>query len=360
MVHLIGELPMNKQPSDLLSVQLAGLLRRIFVPIWLFLAISASHGFAAELPVVAGGKFSFEPLDESRVPEPFRLEVRRDIPFQTAPMATTSQTFAISAVTFPSPVETPHANNNTVHCEYFCAAGDGKRPGVIVLHILGGDFDLSRLFCRALTTRGCSALFVKMPYYGPRRQPDVATRMVSRDPHETVRGMTQAVKDVRYATAWLANRPEIDADQLGIMGISLGGITGALTLTAEPRLHKAFLMLAGGDVAQVAWETKKMRQLREQWEANGGTKDSFFALMRTVDPAAYGDRVRDRKILMINARHDEIIPAACAESLWKSFGEPPIVWLDAGHISAARYIFDGLDKATKFFEPQLATKKIQE
>ena len=49
--------------------------------------------------------------------------------------------------------------------------------------------------------------------------------MVSLDPNETVRGMTQAILDIRRGTAWLASQEEVDADQLGIMGISLGGIT---------------------------------------------------------------------------------------------------------------------------------------
>ena len=79
-------------------------------------------------------------------------------------------------VTFPSPVKTPHENNNTVHCEYFRPVGAGKRPAVVVLHILGGDFDLARLFCSNLATGGVSALFLKMPYYGPRRQPDAGPR----------------------------------------------------------------------------------------------------------------------------------------------------------------------------------------
>ena len=72
-------------------------------------------------------------------------------------------------VTFPSPVVTPFEANNTVHCEYFQPKRAGKHPAVIVLHILGGDFPLSRLFCNRMAQQGVAALFVKMPYYGPRR-----------------------------------------------------------------------------------------------------------------------------------------------------------------------------------------------
>jgi hypothetical protein len=55
---------------------------------------------------------------------------------------------------------------------------------------------------------------------------------------------------------------------------------------------------------------------------------------------------------MMNARQDEVIPLACTEALWESFGKPPIVWMEAGHYSAARFILDGLSRTTLFFLPE--------
>jgi hypothetical protein len=135
-----------------------------------------------------------------------------------------------------------------------------------------------------------------------------------------------------------------------------GGITGALAFAAEPRLSKACLMLAGGDIGRVAWESKELREMRAAWERAGGTKESFFALMRTVDPAAYGSNVRGRRVLMLNARQDELIPPVCSEALWEAFGKPPIVWWNAGHYTSIRYLFDGLDKTTRFFAPEAAVE----
>ena len=93
-----------------------------------------------------------------------------------------------------------------------------------------------------------AALFVKMPYYGERRQPGSSARMVSTNPEETVRGMTQAVKDIRYAAAWLSAQEEVDSSAIGVFGISLGGITASLAATAEPRFTKICPVLAGGDL----------------------------------------------------------------------------------------------------------------
>ena len=39
---------------------------------------------------------------------------------------------------------------------------------------------------------------------------------------ETMRSMRQGICDVRRALEWLATRPNIDPDRLGVTGISLG------------------------------------------------------------------------------------------------------------------------------------------
>ena len=83
-----------------------------------------------------------------------------DFSYELRPLGPVSQRMTVSLVTFPSPFQTPHAANNTVHCEYYRPITDRKSPGVIVLHILGGDFALARAFCNAMAQRGVAALFL--------------------------------------------------------------------------------------------------------------------------------------------------------------------------------------------------------
>ncbi|HET6883715.1 MAG TPA: alpha/beta hydrolase family protein [Pirellulales bacterium] len=296
------------------------------------------------------GEIRFEPsAAESEVPELYRLEAA-SFDFLQQPVKTMARGYDVWNVTFPSPVETAHVVNNTVYCEYFRPAAEGKHAAVIVLHILGGDFDLSRLFARQLAQNGVAALFVKLPYYGPRRPEGAKVRMVSEDPRQTVAGMRQAILDVRRGVAWLAGQPEVDDQRLGVFGISLGGITGALAVAIEPRLTMGCFMLAGGDVAKVAWEDAKLARLRDNWLNQGGSKEEFFELWKSIDPVTYAERARGKRMLMLNARQDEVIPPACTESLWRALGEPEIVWYDAGHITSIRFLFDGLGRVTRFFQ----------
>ena len=217
-----------------------------------------------------------------------------------------------------------------------------------MLHILGGDFPLSRLFCNYLAQNGVAALFVKLPYYGPRRDPASPRRMISLSPDETVAGMTQAILDIRRATAWLAARDEVDPQQLGIFGISLGGITGALAATAEPRLQNICLLLAGADFTRVPLDSPEMRKVRGKLPQDHD-QQSLGKQLAVIDPVTYAAQARGKRILLLNATDDEVIPRACTDSLWRAFGEPELHWYPGGHYSVLRHIFSALDRVGRFF-----------
>ncbi len=315
----------------------------------LALVIAALHtANGAEQPLLTGKLAHKATADEAAIDARFRL-ASEEFSFEQKPIGSATDALSLWAVTFPSPVTTPHANNNTVHCEYFLPKSDKPVPGVIVLHILGGDFNLSRLFCVSLAEKGVAALFLKMPYYGPRQQPGVKRRMISPDPHETVESMTQAILDIRRATDFLAAQPEIDPARLGVFGISLGGITGSLALTAEPRLKNACFLLAGGDLGKVAWQSKELAKVRQKWIDAGGDEAGFRKVLSAIDPVRYGHHAKGKRILMLNAKTDEVIPKECTVALWEAFDKPEIHWYDGGHYSVVWHVVDAMRRTSTFF-----------
>lgn len=303
------------------------------------------------IDIPAAGSVDFHPSEnEPTLPDRFRLAAHR-FEFQSQ-AAKPEGIVRVVPLTFPSPVTTDVPENNTVHAEYFQPTGDGPFPGVVVLHILGGDFELSRTIARAMSRKRIACLFVKMPYYGERRGAS-KRRMISKIPQESVAGMTQGVLDIRRAAAWLAARPEVDPDRLGVQGISLGGIMSALSAAGEPRFRRIAIHLAGGHLGRTLWEkdVPEAAAFREAWISNGGTQQSFEDALAPVDPATNGHLLKGRKVLLVCAERDEIFSRESAVSLWESIGrEPELVWLkDAGHYTAALYIFREIERMQQFF-----------
>jgi len=329
------------------------------IPVAVVLLFVARAG-AEEAPAKPAPDFAGIPVEgtvrfapaaaEDQVPERFQLKAH-EFDFRTKTVRTVGKTRFLR-VTFPSPVKTDVEENNTVYGEYFQPAGPGPFPACVVLHILGGDFVLAETVASHLAARGIAALFVKMPYYGPRRGKNSPKRMISEDPRESVAGMTQGVLDIRRATAWLAERSEVDPTRLGITGISLGGIMSALAASGEPRLNNVAVVLGGGNFADFLWanETDRAKKFRERWLAAGETQESFREVLSTIDPVTYGHLLKGRRVLMIAGSNDEIITPASTKALWESIGrEPELVWLDGGHYTAIRYLPQELVRLDLFF-----------
>ena len=304
---------------------------------------------------VERGEVSFRPTPaEAGVPETFRL-APAVFAYELEPLRV-GAAYTVSAVRFPSPLVSPDPVNNTVHAEYFRpnAPGPARRPAVIVLHILGADFALSRYLAVRLAERGVAALFVKLPYYGERRPPGEPKRFLSGDMDRSLGAMRQGICDVRRASAWLASRPEVDPSRLGITGISLGGIVSAVAAAVDPTLNRAALLLAGGDLARILWEMPEAATYRKLWAQSGRTQADLKAVTDPFDPLTYADRLVGKRLLMIAGNADEVVPPESTRALWSAAGRPKILWYDCGHYSALGYLLPAVRATVDFFAADLA------
>jgi dienelactone hydrolase len=291
------------------------------------------------VPAAEAGTFLFQPAaDQSALPERYRLEARSFEYRLTPKVDLPACGVEVSRLTFPSPVSTPHAENNTVHAEYYRPKGAGPFPGVVVLDITGGDQSLSRMIATFLAQNKVSALFVQMAYYGPRRPPGSRLRLLSTDIPHTMAAVRQTVLDIRVAAAWLASRPEVDPNRVGILGTSLGSLMAALTAETEPRFNRVVLLLGGGGLVDAYYDHPQARPYRRMYEALGGSKEKVKELIAPVDPITMADRLRGRDVLMICASRDEIVPPSASKALWEGMGRPKIVWYDTTHYGAVLFI----------------------
>ncbi len=347
--------PISLRFSHLRAVARPGVLFAITV--FAFASVSSAQHNSAAVAKPAGsqkGIVDFRPSEaENSVPEIFRQGPSR-FQWELKPIRTATR-HHVWALRFPSPLPGDVPANNIVHAEYFLPASPppegGKYPAAVVLHILGADFPLSRFMAARLADHGVAALFVQLPYYGKRKpqdQPEV--RFLSGDMNRSVAAFRQGVLDIRRAIAWLASRPEVDATKIHATGISLGGIMAALATSIDPMASGGVFVLAGGGLADILWNLpeKEARVYREAWQKSGRTFDDLRALVDPFDPLTYAARLRGKRVKMIVAKVDEVVPARSGEALWKAAGEPEIVRYDAGHYSAAAFLLPAMRETIEF------------
>ena len=87
--------------------------------------------------------------------------------------------------------------------------------------------------------------------------------------------MRQAVCDVRRAAVWLAARPDVEPQRIGVAGISLGGIVSALAAAVDPAIRDGAFLLAGGDLSSILWGMPEGAAYRKRWLEAGRTKDDL-------------------------------------------------------------------------------------
>lgn len=314
-----------------------------------FLLVLTPPAFASS--VVEKGTFAFRPSDaQKNVPERFRLSDRA-FPYEMDLKLTLPAIgVTISRLRFPSPVTSPVEENNTVHAEYYRPTGKGPYPGVIVLDITGGNQMLSRHISTYLAHNGVAALFVQMAYYGPRKPQGSKLRLLSPNVEQTVSAVTQTVLDLRVATAWLASRREIDATRLGITGTSLGSFVSALTGQMEPRLGRVCVLLGGGNFV----DGYENHPLASPWikllQLTGLSKASMKKYIAPIDPITCAANLKERKLLILAASKDEVVPPSMARMLWEASGRQTIHWYDAGHYTAALHVADALERILIHFK----------
>lgn len=271
--------------------------------------------------------------------------------------------FSIHYLTYPSPVVSELPQNNTIPAELYLPDGyetwQSPRPAVICMHILDGDFQLVRMTCSMLASRGIPALMFKLPYYGE-RGPEGGTRVLARRPDLFADALKQARTEIRRTVDLLASRPEIDGDHIGITGISLGAIVAATGAAEEPRLRRAMLVLGGGDLLKIINHAEETDGLRETIQGlSEADRRKVEDGLREVDPLTHAAKLRERarqgRVVMVNAAEDNVVPRECTERLAAQLGiTNDVVWLEGlGHYTAMAAMPKTLERTVQFFGQDL-------
>jgi dienelactone hydrolase len=309
--------------------------------LWLLLfATFASAADKGDILIPTDGK-------DSAVPERFRLSETK-LPYELKLKYELKHSGVnVFTLTFPSTVVSPHESNNTVHAEYYQPVNAKNVPAVVVLDILDGAQVVSRAQALWLAQHDIPALIVYMAYYGPRRPANSKERLISPDVEKSVGNITQTIKDCRCAFCWLETRPEVDAKRLGVLGTSLGSFVGGVLAGAEPRVCSACLLLGGGNLVESFATHPKAKPVLDLLNTLGIKMDTLKKLIEPIDPITYAASLKKKRLLLIGASRDDVVPPVAMKALWEATGQQKILWIDETHVGAALHMIPMMRAVTK-------------
>lgn len=207
---------------------------------------------------------------------------------------------------FTSPVATPYAENNTVHCLWYPAKGGGHKAMTLLPH-WNSKLPQHNALCAGLQKLGISVLRLSLPYHDARMPAGLgrADYAVSANICRTIDATRQAVLDTRACFDWLEQQGYKD---LGIVGTSLGSCYAFLATVHDPRIKVNIFNHCSTYFADVVWEGLSSRHIRESLEG-AVNLETLRKMWLAISPPSYYDAYpKKKKSKFIYTRYDTTFP----------------------------------------------------
>jgi dienelactone hydrolase len=210
--------------------------------------------------------------------------------------------------------------------------GNQRHPLIIVVPTIEGVTPLEERIVSTLCEAGMASIIA-----------DVNDRNEPKDypswGHED-RVFRGAILKLRTLLDFAESDGRFDRDRLGIVGLSLGGITAALLAGVEPeRLRATVVAVGAGNIPHVMSLSDNSHIVdlkRNRMRAAGlSTLEAYENQLRTsiaFDPIYFASRADRNRVLMVMAERDAKVPTVDQKQLFEAFGRPRSIKFPGGHV----------------------------
>lgn len=249
-------------------------------------------------------------------------------------------------LTLPSPLPSPHPENNLVHADLF-AARNHKGRAVLVLPQWNADATGHVGLCRLLNRFGLTALRMSMAYHDRRMPPELdrADYHVSSNVGRTIQASRQSVIDARACLDWLERQ---GYERLAILGTSLGSCIAFITVAHDQRLRAGVFNHVSMYFSDVVWTGLSTRHVRRGF-GDAVTQEELRQYWSVISPATYMDRLMGRELrsLLIWATYDTTFLPVYSKQVVESFRSRrlshEVLTLPCAHYTTGQFPFNLLD-----------------
>lgn len=248
--------------------------------------------------------------------------------------------FRLYEVRFPSQVKSRFAANDLVWGHLFVPRRARKPPPcVLLLPIMAApNAWIESRFVHELVRSGYAAMWLEMPYQFHRRPAPLVPSgsvFLARTAKRLGGNFRQSVADARRALSWLEGSGLVDGSRLGLFGVSLGALVGSSAYAQDARPRGAVFLLGGADFPDLV---RRGSMTSGFVRAAGITAEELREAWRGLDPLERREANRGKRVLLINARSDTVIPAENARRLRDAFPDSVQRWVPLGHYGAVLHL----------------------
>lgn len=193
-----------------------------------------------------------------------------------------------------------------------------KAPCVIFLYGIGQSAQFFDQIASIFASQGFAMAMPEQYHCGERRRRDIG---VFRKALAIRERCSRIVPETRRLVDFLSQAPGIDEERISLIGASYGGIMASSVLVAEPRIQRAALVMAGGDLSRLLDSLVQRYQPEPRLLAPAAAKVAAW-LLRPFEPLDFIGQVAPRPLLFLGVSNDELIDPSCVKALYEAAGHP--------------------------------------
>ena len=208
-----------------------------------------------------------------------------------------------------------------------------------------------RLIARTLAKNGIASFILYLIFHTVRVPGPIKRKYPRLTAEEWFESYQLSVTDVRQVIDWAGTRPEINQNQISVVGISFGSFVSSIAMALDERVKAGVFVVSGGNSEKITRNSLLLRWTykhdKVEYRRNQETYARYLAEVEEkgfenvtpgknsywTDPKTFSVFLRKRPVMMLNALWDEMIPKSSTLDLWESYGKPPIKWYPATHAS---------------------------
>ena len=201
---------------------------------------------------------------------------------------------------------------------------EGVYPCLLMLHgWTSKKEDMAQWVGPAILDQHMAFLALDAPNHGERKAADGKLDFI-----KMWRGITvEGIRDYRMAILWLADRKDINAKHIGLLGYSMGAMMGSIFCGVDNRLQAAVLCV-GGDLFR---------------NSRSNLPDAIRSASEAISPSLYIGHIAPRPVLLLNGKMDDIVSEPASTALFNAAHEPKQQMLfQSGHILPKEALVTGV------------------
>ena len=211
--------------------------------------------------------------------------------------------------------------------------GKAPYPLILILPILGrligfSDIWIERRIASYFNRRGYATAVIKRGFFIWNRKKGV---------EQIGNYIARAVRNTKASLDEALQNTAVDANRVGSLGISFGGIVNTVLLAQDSRIQAGIIALAGGNMPDIIVNSHDPL-LRTYCETAlyhlRMTRPQFAQALREnlkEEPLNYAPQIPREKVLMFQAQLDRVIFPQYGKALREALQTPKTIYLPFGH-----------------------------